>query len=80
MISRDVYIGALPNLQPNLSHNRHVQFETKTSVVRAFEMSYQLFHCAPALCGGIEDLCGELLDGELGAVKVSFPTAVRKLK
>ena len=34
--------GAWPNLRPNLSHQ---WFETKTGIVPAFEISYQLFHC-----------------------------------
>ena len=32
------------------------RIKTKTSVLRAFEISY-LFHCALALCRGVEDLC-----------------------
>ena len=44
---------------------RHVWFETKTGDVRAFEISCKLFHCPLAFCCGIEDLCGQLWDGEL---------------
>ena len=65
--------------------NHFARFKTKTNVLRAFEISHQLFHCALALCRGlrtcVESCCmATCMSGLQGAMKRSFPTAVRKLE
>ena len=75
--------GALPKLRPNMGHyGQLIGLKTKTGIVRAFETSCQLFHCALALCCGIEDFCwmAKCMSGLQGAMNMSFATGVRKFE